>query len=202
MMFLVVLRRSGPEYDHSKPLEEQSGWVEHAAFMDGLVDDGFIVLGGVLGDEVRTAHAVEAPRRTRSASASRGTRGAGRILVVDSIDPWTIRLDRALARRWRIASSTITHAAAAAASATSASEQARAHPPALSSSVTTNGFPLGRRHLERQAPVADHHERRRRLREDARPRLVEPVALLAHLHVEHVELRDHLGAAARACRCA
>ena len=45
MMFLVVLRRSGPDYDHSKPLEEQSGWDEHAAFMDGLVEDGFIVLG-------------------------------------------------------------------------------------------------------------------------------------------------------------
>ena len=60
MMFLVLLRRSGPDYDHSKPLEEQSGWLDHAAFMDGLVDDGFIVLGGVLGDELRTAHAVEA----------------------------------------------------------------------------------------------------------------------------------------------
>ena len=59
-MFLVVLRRSGPQYDLSRPLEEQSGWPEHAAFMDGLVDSGFIVLGGPLADEVRTAHAVEA----------------------------------------------------------------------------------------------------------------------------------------------
>jgi hypothetical protein len=25
-MFLVVVRRSGPEFDHSKPLELQSGW--------------------------------------------------------------------------------------------------------------------------------------------------------------------------------
>jgi hypothetical protein len=50
-MFHVVVRRSGPEYDSSRPLEEQSGWGEHASFMDGLVDSGFIVLGGPLADE-------------------------------------------------------------------------------------------------------------------------------------------------------
>jgi uncharacterized protein YciI len=59
-MFHVVLLRSGPEWDASRPLEEQSGWPAHAAFMDGLVDEGFIVLGGPLADERRTAHAVEA----------------------------------------------------------------------------------------------------------------------------------------------
>ena len=93
MMFLVVLRRSGPEYDHTKPLEEQSGWPEHAAFMDGLVDDGFIVLGGVLGDEVRTAHAVEAGSEDEVRERFARDPWSGTHLVVDSIDPWTIRLD-------------------------------------------------------------------------------------------------------------
>ena len=78
MMFLVILRRSGPDYDHSKPLEEQSGWLEHAAFMDGLVEDGVIVLGGVLGDEVRTAHAVEASLQGRVRETLRRTPGAAR----------------------------------------------------------------------------------------------------------------------------
>jgi hypothetical protein len=45
-MFLVTLHRSGPQWGASKPLEEQSGCSEHAAFTDGLVDEGFIVLGG------------------------------------------------------------------------------------------------------------------------------------------------------------
>lgn len=58
--FHVVVRRSGPEYDLSKPLEEQSDWPAHAAFMDGLVDAGFIVLGGPLADEARVVHVVEA----------------------------------------------------------------------------------------------------------------------------------------------
>ena len=94
MMFLVVLRRSGPEYDHSKPLEEQPGWLEHAAFMDGLVEDGFIVLGGVLGDEVRTAHAVEAASEEAIRETLARDPWSGSHLVVDSIDPWTIRLQR------------------------------------------------------------------------------------------------------------
>lgn len=37
-MFLVVLHRSGPHWDPSRPLEEQSDWDARAAFMDGLVD--------------------------------------------------------------------------------------------------------------------------------------------------------------------
>ena len=92
-MFLVVLRRSGPEYDHSKPLEEQSGWDEHAAFMDALVTSGFVVLGGPLADEVRVVLAVQA----ESEDAVRATLAAdpwsGSHLVVDSVDAWTIRLD-------------------------------------------------------------------------------------------------------------
>ena len=115
MMFLVVLRRSGPEYDHSKPLEEQSGWAEHAAFMDGLVEDGFIVLGGVLGDELRTAHAVEAASEDEIRETLARDPWSGSHLVVDSIDPWTIRYSVL-----RSASSAITQAAAAAATATSA----------------------------------------------------------------------------------
>jgi hypothetical protein len=94
MMFLVILRRSGPEYDHSKPLEEQSGWLEHAAFMDDLVDDGFVVLGGVLGDELRTAHAVEAGSEDEVRERFAQDPWSGSHLAVDSIDPWTIRLER------------------------------------------------------------------------------------------------------------
>jgi uncharacterized protein YciI len=92
-MFHVVVRRSGPEYDPARPLEDQSGWEEHAAFMDALVDDGFLVLGGPLGDEQRVVHAVDAA----SEDAVRETLGrdpwSGSHLVVDAIEPWTIRLD-------------------------------------------------------------------------------------------------------------
>jgi hypothetical protein len=46
----AVLRKRGPAWDHSRSLEQQDGWQEHAAFMDSLVDQGFVVLGGPLDD--------------------------------------------------------------------------------------------------------------------------------------------------------
>jgi uncharacterized protein YciI len=88
-----VLRRSGPDWKASRPLEEQSRFSAHASFMDALVDSGFIVLGGPLGDEVRVVHVVEA----ESADAVRATLAADpwneTHLEIDTIDPWTIRLD-------------------------------------------------------------------------------------------------------------
>jgi uncharacterized protein YciI len=92
MMFLVVVRRSGPEWDRSKPLEEQSGWDEHAAFMDGLVDDGVIVLGGPLSDEERVAHAIQAESEDEIRATLARDPWSGSHLVVDTIDPWTVRL--------------------------------------------------------------------------------------------------------------
>ena len=46
-MFVVVLRRSGPKWDASRALEEQTDWSAHAAFMDNVVDAGFLVLDTV-----------------------------------------------------------------------------------------------------------------------------------------------------------
>ena len=94
MTFLVILRRSGPDYDLSRPLEEQSGWLEHAAFMDRLVDDGFIVLGGPLADEVRTAHAIRASSEEEVRATLARDPWSGSHLAIDSVDPWTIRLGR------------------------------------------------------------------------------------------------------------
>jgi len=92
-MYHVVLRRSGPAYDHALPLEEQSGWDAHAAFMDGLVDAGFLVLGGPLGDEERVVHAVDAEsEHAVRATLARDPWSASH-LVVEAVEPWTIRLD-------------------------------------------------------------------------------------------------------------
>ena len=92
-MFHVVLLRSGPEWDPSRPLEEQSGWPEHASFMDGLVDSGFIVLGGPLPDERRVAHAVEAESEDDVRATLARDPWSESHLRIDTIEPWTIRLD-------------------------------------------------------------------------------------------------------------
>ena len=95
--FFVVVRRSGPEWDPAKPLEEQSGWREHAEFMDGLVDRGFVVLGGPLADEERVVLAVEAESEDKVRAALAADPWSETHLRVDSIDRWTIRLDGRLA---------------------------------------------------------------------------------------------------------
>ncbi len=45
-----MIRKGGPAWDGSRPLREQDEWDEHAAFMDGLFDQGFLVMAGPLGD--------------------------------------------------------------------------------------------------------------------------------------------------------
>jgi hypothetical protein len=92
-MFLVVLRQSGPEFDRSRPLEEQSDWTEHAAFMDGLVDAGLIVLGGPVGDEGRVVHAFEAESQDVVRATLARDPWSETHLQIDAIEPWTIRLD-------------------------------------------------------------------------------------------------------------
>jgi uncharacterized protein YciI len=92
-MFHVALRRSGPQWNRARPMEEQSDWDAHAAFMDGLVDDGFVVLGGPLADEVRVVHVVEAASEDEIRATLARDPWSETHLVIDSIDPWTIRLD-------------------------------------------------------------------------------------------------------------
>ena len=92
-MFLVELRRSGPEWRAALPLEQQSGWAAHAAFMDALVDAGFVVLGGPLGDGHRVVHAVEAESEAAVRARLAEDPWSGSHLVVASVEAWTLRLD-------------------------------------------------------------------------------------------------------------
>ena len=92
-MFYVVERRSGPEWDASRPLEEQSGWGAHADFMDGLVESGFVMLGGPLADEHRVILAVEAASEDEVRATLARDPWSETRLVVATVEPWTIRLD-------------------------------------------------------------------------------------------------------------
>ena len=91
--FLVVLHRSGPQWDPSQPLEEQSDWPAHASFMDGLVDAGFVVLGGPLADEHRVVLVVEAESEDVIHTRLAADPWSESHLRTHTIEPWTIRLD-------------------------------------------------------------------------------------------------------------
>ena len=93
MFFAVRLQRGGP-WDWSRGLREQDGFEEHARFMDRLVEEGFIVLGGPVAEERDILHAISAPSeqavRDRLAEDNWSRNG---MLTVTSIEPWTILLD-------------------------------------------------------------------------------------------------------------
>ena len=50
LIYYAVTREQGENWDASLTRREQENWDEHAAFMDALVDEGFVVLGGPIGD--------------------------------------------------------------------------------------------------------------------------------------------------------
>jgi len=47
----VAISSAGPNRDSSKDTREQTFWDEHAKFIDQLVKEGFILMGGPLVDE-------------------------------------------------------------------------------------------------------------------------------------------------------
>ena len=94
MPFFAVTMEKGPNWDHSRDRREQDAWDEHAAFMDGLVDDGFIIVGGPIGDGDRTMHAIEAADEEEiRARFARDPWAPMGLLTVGTIEPWTIWLD-------------------------------------------------------------------------------------------------------------
>jgi uncharacterized protein YciI len=60
MTHYAVTRAPGQNWDSSRGMREQQRWDDHAAFMDALAADGFIVLGGPLDGEREFLMIVEA----------------------------------------------------------------------------------------------------------------------------------------------
>ena len=98
MPFFAVTMENGPNWDESRGRREQDAWEEHAAFMDRLVADGYLVLGGPL-DDVRTLHAMEAgsEQELRELFAQDPWAPMG-LLRIAKIEPWTIWLDGRVSR--------------------------------------------------------------------------------------------------------
>jgi hypothetical protein len=74
-------------------MEEQAEWPAHAAFMDALVADGFVVLGGPLGgtrDALLVIQAEASFEITKRLAADPWA--LNDVLVAKDCWPWTIRL--------------------------------------------------------------------------------------------------------------
>jgi len=94
MANFAVRLAHGPGWDSGRGIRDQDGWDEHAAFMDGLVGDGFIIVGGPVGDGEETLHVVEAADENdvRERLAKDPWASAG-LLRVATIEPWALWLD-------------------------------------------------------------------------------------------------------------
>lgn len=93
MKYFAVTRRQ--TWDRTFGLEDQPLWAEHAAFMDDLVDDGRIVVGGPLdgGPKVLLIFGAENEDEIEAVLADDPWTRSGQ-LVTESIVPWEIRLGR------------------------------------------------------------------------------------------------------------
>ena len=95
MATFAVTMVHGPHWDRSRPIRGQDGWNEHAAFMDGLVDDGLIILGGPLGDGQQGALLLAEAAGEREIAAQLGEDpwAAMELLHVGTVQSWALWLD-------------------------------------------------------------------------------------------------------------
>ncbi len=83
----------GPNWDPTRPRRDQANWKEHAAFMDALVVDRFIVLGGPV-DATHAVLLVDAQdEHGAEARLSKDPWKAMGILRVENVARWEILLD-------------------------------------------------------------------------------------------------------------
>jgi uncharacterized protein YciI len=93
VLFLVRTHQSGPSFVPGEPLESQSQWTEHAEYLDGLVADGVVVLGGPLSTPGEVALVLDLPSEDDVRQVLAEDPWAGSHLEVGTIEGWTIRLD-------------------------------------------------------------------------------------------------------------
>jgi uncharacterized protein YciI len=96
MARFVVVRERAANWDWSRPMRQQDLWEAHAAFMDGMEQDGFILAGGPLGgedDARRVLHVFEAPDEDAIvARLADDPWTVMNLLKTISIEPWTVLL--------------------------------------------------------------------------------------------------------------
>jgi uncharacterized protein YciI len=96
--YYLVTQEWGPAWDSSRARREQAGWDEHAAFMDALVEEGAIVLGGPIGegdgDDVLLVFDMEGEAAIRARLGQ--DPWAGTLLAIKSVEPWSVWLRRRL----------------------------------------------------------------------------------------------------------
>ena len=95
MSIFAVLEERFGAWDWSRDLRDQDGFADHAAVMDALVADGFIVLGGPVGEGKHVLLIVDADDSADVHARLAVDPWIGERLRVTRIEPWTILLRQA-----------------------------------------------------------------------------------------------------------
>jgi hypothetical protein len=92
--YYLVERGHGPLWDRSRGRREQDGWDEHAAFMDRLAADGFVVLGGSVGqgDGDYVLLVVNAGSEDEVRARLADDPWPEDMLTIESVKPWSVWL--------------------------------------------------------------------------------------------------------------
>ena len=90
----LVERAKGPAWDHSRGRREQAGWGAHAAFMDALAEEGFVVLGGPVGegDGENVLLVVDAEGEATIRARLAQDPWPEDLLTIERIRPWSVLL--------------------------------------------------------------------------------------------------------------
>lgn len=89
----AVIRTRGPYWDEQQPLEGQEDWRAHADYMNALLADGFVVLGGPLAGTRDVLLIVRAAdERQVEARLAADCWTVKNLLRTLRIDPWHLRL--------------------------------------------------------------------------------------------------------------
>ena len=90
--YFLVRQARGPAWDPSRGRREQSGWDQHAAFIDRLGEEGKIALGGPVGnvDGQYAVLVVHAANEEEARAMFVDDPWMCSVLTIESIEPWTL----------------------------------------------------------------------------------------------------------------
>lgn len=97
MAAFAMITARGSNWQPACAIREQIGWNEHARFMDGLVDQGVIVLGGPIDsdrkDDVALLMVQAIDERQARSEFAEDPWGVSGVLRIRAVWPWTLWLD-------------------------------------------------------------------------------------------------------------
>jgi uncharacterized protein YciI len=94
LTYFAVHRVRGSAWNTALPMREQALWTEHAAFMNALAAEGFVILGGPLGpgEEILLVINAASEDAVRARLAADPWSASG-LLEIGRVEPWSVLLD-------------------------------------------------------------------------------------------------------------